>query len=84
MGIWSFFFVPETRGESHSSSFDHILTMLGVTLEEMDALFMKRAHKAVWAQLRGRPVIEDRPTSPDLVDEKLQSQFEQVEKKPSV
>lgn len=59
------------------------LMLLGITLEEMDALFMKRMHKAVWAQLRGRPIIEDRPSTPSLADEKLQSQFEQVEKKPT-
>ncbi|KAJ4312567.1 hypothetical protein N0V94_007383 [Neodidymelliopsis sp. IMI 364377] len=44
MGIWSFFFVPETKG---------------VTLEEMDALFMKPIHKAVWAQVRGKPLFVD-------------------------
>lgn len=44
MGIWSFFFVPETKG---------------VTLEEMDALFVKPTHKVVWAQMRGPPVTED-------------------------
>jgi hypothetical protein len=44
MGVWSFFFVPETKG---------------ITLEEMDALFLKPMHKAVWAQLRGKPLLVD-------------------------
>jgi hypothetical protein len=60
-----------------------VLTMTGITLEEMDALFMKRMHKAVWAQLRGRPIVEDRPSPSSLADEKLGAQFEQIEKKPS-
>jgi hypothetical protein len=42
MGVWSFFFVPETRG---------------VSLEEMDALFNRPVHKAAWAQLSGRPIL---------------------------
>ncbi|KAH7341192.1 quinate permease [Pyrenochaeta sp. MPI-SDFR-AT-0127] len=42
MGVWSFFFVPETKG---------------ITLEEMDMLFMEPMHKAVWAQLRGKPIF---------------------------
>ncbi|KAL0570674.1 hypothetical protein V5O48_011280 [Marasmius crinis-equi] len=44
MGIWAFFFVPETKG---------------LKLEEMDALFMKPMHKAVWAQIRRRPILAD-------------------------
>jgi hypothetical protein len=44
MGVWSFFFVPETKG---------------ITLEEMDALFLKPMHKAVWAQIRGKPLFVD-------------------------
>lgn len=42
MGMWSFCFVPETRG---------------VRLEEMDMLFAQPIHRAVWAQLRGRPTL---------------------------
>ena len=44
MGIWSFVFVPETKG---------------VTLEDMDALFMRPVHQVVWAQMRGRPLPID-------------------------
>ncbi|KAI5238044.1 hypothetical protein E4T42_09081 [Aureobasidium subglaciale] len=53
MGIWSFFFVPETKG---------------ITLEEMDALFARSVRKAVWAQPRGKPIPpmdEDLNTSDD-------------------
>src|SRR5687768_6368357 len=39
MGVWAYFFVPETKG---------------ITLEEMDSLFMLSTHKVVWAQIRGR------------------------------
>lgn len=39
MGIWSFFFVPETKG---------------LSLEQMDALFSQSVHKVVWAQMMGR------------------------------
>jgi hypothetical protein len=41
MGVWAFFFVPETKG---------------VSLEEMDALFMLSTHRVVWAQLRGKKI----------------------------
>jgi hypothetical protein len=44
MGVWSFFFVPETKG---------------ISLEEMDALFQYPVHKAVWAQLRGKPILNE-------------------------
>ncbi|KAL8408636.1 hypothetical protein RB594_007181 [Gaeumannomyces avenae] len=44
MGIWAFFFVPETRG---------------IMLEGMDALFSKPMHVTVWNQIRGRPVVEE-------------------------
>lgn len=60
MGIWSLFFVPETKG---------------ITLEDMDALFSKPVYKTVWAQMRGKPVLEgnaaNRSDSPfDEDDEK--------------
>ncbi|KAE9573319.1 putative quinate permease [Colletotrichum fructicola] len=42
IGLWSFFCVPETKG---------------VSLEEMDALFSRPTHIAVWAHLRGRPIL---------------------------
>jgi len=41
MGIWAFFFVPETRG---------------VPLEEMDSLFSVPTSKTCWAQIRGKPL----------------------------
>jgi hypothetical protein len=44
MGVWSFFFVPETKG---------------ISLEEMDMLFMRPMHKAVWAQIRGKPILSE-------------------------
>jgi sugar porter (SP) family MFS transporter len=44
MGIWSFFFVPETKG---------------ISLEEMDTLFLRPMHKAVWAQLRRKPILTE-------------------------
>ena len=44
MGVWSFFFVPETKG---------------ISLEEMDMLFLRPMHKAVWAQMRGRPILNE-------------------------
>lgn len=42
MGLWSFFFVPETKG---------------ITLEDMDALFLRPMHKVVWAQIRRKPLF---------------------------
>lgn len=61
MGIWSFFFVPETKG---------------ISLEEMDALFMRPTHKVVWAQLRGKPFLTEREVvtanrkGVDIIEEK--------------
>ncbi|CAH0027639.1 unnamed protein product [Clonostachys rhizophaga] len=43
MGIWAYFCIPETKG---------------VPLEHMDALFSRPTHKAVWNQLRNRPLAE--------------------------
>ncbi|KAF3349955.1 Quinate permease like protein [Verticillium longisporum] len=64
MGIWAFIFVPETKG---------------ITLEEMDALFMKPMHKAVWAQLRGKKLVPERSDS--VSDEKKYIESEQFERK---
>jgi hypothetical protein len=44
MGVWAFFFVPETKG---------------ISLEEMDMLFLRPMHKAVWAQIRGKPILSE-------------------------
>ncbi|KAF4983961.1 hypothetical protein FZEAL_753 [Fusarium zealandicum] len=55
MGIWSFFFVPETKG---------------ISLEKMDALFARPVYKTVWAQLRGKQVLPaDRADSPPFDDD---------------
>ncbi|KAK8859324.1 quinate permease [Apiospora arundinis] len=67
MGIWAFFFVPETKG---------------VVLEQMDALFAQSTVKVVWAQIKGRPVLpqqtitatgEKGRESNDVIVEELES-----------
>lgn len=61
MGCWAFFFIPETKGrlpivlwkEVHSAD----LLLPGLTLEDMDHLFMHSMHRTVWNQItrRGHP-----------------------------
>lgn len=69
MGIWSFFFVPETRG---------------LSLEEMDALFMRPTHKAVWAQLKGKKIVQDDVGSvAGSIDEQKEAQVIELEKQNS-
>ena len=34
----------------------------------MDALFSKPTHKTVWAQLRGKPVLQPSPSLSDVED----------------
>ncbi|KAF9876531.1 quinate permease [Colletotrichum karsti] len=63
MGIWAFIFVPETKG---------------VSLEEMDALFMKPTHKIVWAQIRRRPLDLD---SNNVRGDGKEVEVEEIEKR---
>ncbi|KAI6511035.1 hypothetical protein MCOR13_000720 [Pyricularia oryzae] len=63
MGIWAFFFVPETRG---------------IFIEQMDALFAKPMHKAVWDQLCGKPVVVD---SADSIAAKKDGDAESIDEK---
>jgi sugar porter (SP) family MFS transporter len=91
MGIWSFFFVPETKGkfdfEASLAFIKWLIYRTGITLEEMDALFMKPMHKAVWAQLRGRKILEteDELRGAPIIDEKKLEgvSIEQVESRAS-
>lgn len=88
MGIWAFLFVPETKGKScyslprwdyYGLLTDFISKSEGVTLEEMDALFMKPTHKIVWAQLRRKPLpLEE---SGAQSNEKEVVEVEEIEKR---
>lgn len=56
MGVWAFFFIPETKG---------------VSLEEMDALFAQSTVKTTWAQLRGRSVFHRGDSDSKIRDQHL-------------
>lgn len=61
MGLWAFICIPETKG---------------LTLEDMDRLFMIPTHKVVWAQLRKKPLptLQDHTGSDADVDENDEKQ----------
>ena len=46
-----------------------MLTHSGITLEDMDALFAQPVYKTVWAQMRGKPVLEAAHRSDSPFDE---------------
>ncbi|OHE96232.1 quinate permease [Colletotrichum orchidophilum] len=48
MGVWAFLFVLETKAP-----------VLGLTLEDMDLLFMRSMHTTVWTALRERKSAKD-------------------------
>ncbi|KXH53661.1 quinate permease [Colletotrichum simmondsii] len=62
MGVWAFFFVPETK-----ATFSVVVVLvadagapvLGLTLEDMDLLFMRSMHTTVWTALRERKSVKD-------------------------
>lgn len=76
MGIWAFFFVPETKGKFPIIYHESMNTdcQSGLTLEQMDRLFMKSMHEAVWDQLRNKGTRDSLPppaaAKSDYVDEK--------------
>ncbi|KAI6307303.1 hypothetical protein MCOR14_006630 [Pyricularia oryzae] len=50
----------------------------GIFIEQMDALFAKPMHKAVWDQLRGKPVVVD---SADSIAAKKDGDAESIDEK---
>ncbi|KAK8063446.1 hypothetical protein PG996_008098 [Apiospora saccharicola] len=66
MGVWAFFFVPETKG---------------VMLEQMDTLFANSTVKVVWAQIRGRPVLTDGTVATTGAQDSKEAMVEEVESK---
>ena len=68
MGVWAFIFVPETKG---------------ISLEEMDSLFLQPMHKVVWAQMRGKNKFWRRGDEDGIVADKLEKDIEvaQVERR---
>ncbi|KAI6641718.1 hypothetical protein MCOR08_000997 [Pyricularia oryzae] len=49
-----------------------------IFIEQMDALFAKPMHKAVWDQLRGKPVVVD---SADSIAAKKDGDAESIDEK---
>ncbi|KJZ70949.1 hypothetical protein HIM_09653 [Hirsutella minnesotensis 3608] len=62
MGFWAFFFIPETKGKYREElpQGTTLLTKLaGLTLEDMDRLFMQSTCKTVWLALVQRRSMQD-------------------------
>ncbi|KAK0390543.1 hypothetical protein NLU13_0047 [Sarocladium strictum] len=68
MGVWAYFFVPETKG---------------VSLEEMDALFMLSTRKVVWAQIRGKKIWGGSGEAPGTTVTEKEIEIAEVERQNS-
>lgn len=79
MGFWALFFIPETKGMYlHLVLRDSANHFQGLTLEDMDKLFMTSTAKTVWESLVKRRKLQD------LLDERRTAEVQLREKKEAV